>query len=279
MGVTAGNLAAVGVFGVVSLLPNEQFLAWGWRIPFLLSLILVAFGVYIRLRIFETPVFSEVLEKRSALKAPVKAAIQRYPRNFLVVIGARMAENGLGYLYPVFGLSYMTATLQIPRSTALTGLVIANFVQIISISCFSRLSDRIGRRPVYMGAALFSAVMAFPFFLMVNTRSTPLVWLALILVIGVGVGGMFGPQAAYFAELFGPRLRYSGFAFARELGSILAGGPAPFLSSLLVIWAGGQPWGVAVYIIVLALVTALAVYLGPETYRIDLKADEVAEPG
>src|SRR5262249_34394786 len=132
-------------------------------------------------------------------------------------------------------------------------------------------------RPVYMGAAIFSAVMAFPFFLMVSTRSTPLVWLALILVIGVGVGGMFGPQAAYFSELFGPRLRYSGFAFARELGSILAGGPAPFLSSLLVIWAGGQPWGVAVYIIVLALITALAVYFGPETYRIDLKSDKPAE--
>jgi MFS family permease len=276
MGVTAGNLAAVGVFGIVSLLPNEQFLAWGWRIPFLLSLILVVFGVYIRLRILETPVFSDVLEKRGTLKSPVKVAIQRYPRNFLVVIGARMAENGLGYLYPVFGLSYMTATLQIPRSTALTGLVIANLVQIIAIARFSRLSDQIGRRPVYMGAAIFSALMAFPFFLMVNTRSTPLVWLALILVIGIGVGGMFGPQAAYFAELFGPRLRYSGFAFARELGSILAGGPAPFLSSLLVIWAGGQPWGVAVYIIVLALITALAVYFGPETYRIDLTSDKPA---
>jgi MHS family shikimate/dehydroshikimate transporter-like MFS transporter len=274
MGVTAGNLVAAGVFGIISSLPNDQFLAWGWRIPFLLSLILVALGIYIRMRVLETPVFSDVLEKQDTLKAPIKVAIQRHPRNFLVVIGARMAENGLGYLFPVFGLSYLTATLHVPRSTALSGLVIANFVQILAIAYFSRLSDRVGRRPVYMGAAIFSALMAFPFFWLVDSKSTPLIWLAFALATGIGVGGMFGPQAAYFAELFGPRLRYSGFAFARELGSILAGGPAPFLSSLLVLWAGGgRPWGVALYIIVLALITAFAVYCGPETYRIDLKAD------
>jgi MFS family permease len=156
----------------------------------------------------------------------------------------------------------------------LQGNMIAYGVQLLTIPLFSALSDRIGRRPVYMGGAIFSALFAFPFFMLVNTQSQPVIYFALILGIAVGVAAMFGPQAAYFAELFGARLRYSGFAFARELGSILAGGPAPFIAASLLLWYGGQPWAVAVYMTVLALITALAVYLGPETYRADINADE-----
>jgi MFS family permease len=277
IGVTIGNLLAMAVFAGVSSLDKAQFASWGWRIPFLLSLILVALGVYVRSRVLETPVFADVVEKRAVAKTPVVDAIREHPRSFVVVIGARLAENGLGYLFPVFGLSYITNTLHLPRSMALGGMVLATFVEIVAIAYFSALSDRIGRRPVYLGAALFSAAFAFPFFWLVDTQSTPLIWLALVLAIGIGGGGMFGPQAAYFAELFGPRLRYSGFAFARELGSILAGGPAPFLSGLLVLWMGGRPWGVALYVIVLSLLTALAVYIGPETHRSDIKADRVEE--
>jgi MFS family permease len=127
---------------------------------------------------------------------------------------------------------------------------------------------------------LFSALFAFPFFLMVDTGNPVLIWLAFIIIMGIGGGAMFGPQAAYFAELFGPRLRYSGFAFAREIGSILAGGPAPFLSSLLVVWMGGQPWGVALYVIALSLITVAAVWWGPETHVSDLsaEADDRAAP-
>jgi MFS family permease len=159
----------------------------------------------------------------------------------------------------------------------LQGNMLAYTVQLLTIPFFSWLSDKVGRRPVYMGGALFSALFAFPFFMLVNTQSQPLIYLGLILGIAVGVGAMFGPQAAYFAELFGARLRYSGFAFAREMGSILAGGPAPFVASALLIWAGNQPWAVAVYMMALALLTALAVYWGPETYRSDIHAGP-AEP-
>ena len=273
VGVTAGNLMAAGVFALVSSMPKESFLSWGWRIPFLISLVIVAVGIYIRLRVAETPVFSDVAQRRPPLKAPVWQAVRRHPRNFLVVIGARMAENGLGYLFPVFGLSYVINTVHVPKSTALLAVVAGNIVELGTIVFFSWLSDRVGRRPVYMGGALFSALFAFPFFLMVDTGNTVLIWLAFIIIMGVGGGAMFGPQAAYFAELFGPRLRYSGFAFAREIGSILAGGPAPFLSGLLVVWMGGQPWGVALYVIALSLITAAAVWWGPETHVSDLSAD------
>ncbi|HEX7951953.1 MAG TPA: MFS transporter [Burkholderiales bacterium] len=274
IGVNIGLLLATGVFALVSRLPKEDFLSWGWRIPFLLSIILILVGFYIRSRVSETPVFSQIAAKSKAARSPVKDAFLRHPREFLVVFGARLAENGLGYLYPVFTLSYMTKTLSLPKSMVLSGIMVAYAISLLTVPLFSMLSDRIGRRPVYGGAALFSAAFAYPFFLMVNTGSTTLVWVALILAISVGVSGMFGPQAAYFAELFGPKLRYSGFASARELGSILAGGPAPFIAAWLLGQGNNEPWLVAAYMVSLALLTAIAIYYGPETYHSDLLADK-----
>ena len=279
MGVTAGNLLAAGVFGLVATMPKASLLAWGWRIPFLVSLVLLGVGVLIRLRVAETPVFAEIGAARPRLRAPVLEAVRRHPRNFLVVVGARMAENGLGYLFPVFGLSYVVNTLHLPRSVALTGVILGNLAEVIGILFFAWLSDHVGRRPVYIGGALFSAAFAFPFFLLTDTRDPALIALAFILVMGIGGGAMFGPQAAYFAELFGPRLRYSGFAFARELGSVLAGGPAPFVSALLVGMMAGAPWGVACYVILLSLITAAAVWWGPETSRSDItREDDAPQP-
>ena len=275
VGVCLGLLLAQGVFAIFSSMPKEDFLSWGWRVPFLLSIFVIALGIYIRAKVMETPVFQQAIEKRQVLRAPVMEAIKRHPREFFVVVGARLAENGLGYLFPVFTLSYLTKNLGLPKNMVLTGLVIASFVQIFTVLGFSMLSDKIGRRPVYIGAAIFCALFAFPFFMLVNTQSTPLIWLALILAISFGVGGMFGPQAAYFAELFGPRIRYSGFAFARELGSILAGGPAPFIATWLLMQGGGAPWYVAIYVIVLSVITAFAVYCGPETYRSDITEERV----
>lgn len=275
IGVTVGNLLAAAVFAIFSSLPKEDFLAWGWRIPFLLSIVLILVGFYIRARVTETPVFQEAVAKRKTLRSPVIEAVRKYPKEVAVVVGARLAENGLGYLFPVFGLSYLTKTLGVPKSTALTGIMVAHGLSLLTIPFFSALSDRIGRRPVYIGAALFGAAYAFPFFLLIDTKDPLLISLAFIPAISISVSGMFGPQAAYFAELFGARLRYSGFALARELGSILAGGVAPFLSAWLVASMNGAPWGVAVYIIGMSVITAVAVYFGPETYRTDLHADNV----
>jgi metabolite-proton symporter len=274
MGVTIGLLLANGVFALVTLLPDQDFLSWGWRVPFLLSLLLIFFGLYIRWRVSETPAFEKIAARKKTARSPVLEAVRKHPREFLVVIGARMAENGLGFLFPVFALNYMTQQLHLPKTMVLQGNMLAYALQFLALPLFSALSDRIGRRPVYMGGALFSAAFAFPFFLMVNTQSQPLIWLALALGIAVGVGAMFGAQAAYFAELFGTSLRYSGFAFARELGSIFAGGLAPFIATSLLIWQGGQPWAVALYMVAMALITAIAVYFGPETYKNDIHAQE-----
>lgn len=273
VGVTVGNMAAAGVFALFAAMPKEDFLAWGWRVPFLVSIVLILFGFYIRARVTETPAFTAAQANNQPLKTPIREAVRRHPREFLVVIGARMAENGLGYLFPVFTLNYLTKNLGMEKSDVLGGMMIAYGLSLFTIPLFSMLSDRVGRRPVYMGGALFCALLAFPFFWLVETRDLTLVTLALTLAIAGGVAAMFGPQAAYFAELFTTRLRYSGFAFARELGSILAGGPAPFLAGVLVLWAGGATWGVAIYIIVLALITSVALYFGPETHRVDINSE------
>ncbi len=274
IGVTAGLLLANAVFALFTLLPQDQFLSWGWRMPFLLSIILIAFGLYIRARVTETPVFQEAVAKHKPVRSPVLDAVAKHPREFLVVIGARLAENGLGFLFPLFTLSYLTKTLHMPKTPVLLCMMFGYAVSMFTIPMFSALSDRIGRRTVYMGAAIFCALFSFPYFWMINTQNIFLIGLAFLLAVAVGIAGMFGPQAAYFAELFSTRLRYSGFAFARELGSLLAGGPAPFLSAALVAWTGGLT-GVAIYVVVLSLLTAIALYFGPETYRSDISAEPV----
>jgi MFS family permease len=277
MGVTVGNALAGLVFWMVGFLASDSLLTWGWRIPFLVSLLLLGLGVYIRAKVTETPVFQEARAKHPPLKLPALEAVRRSPRNFFVVVGARLAENALGYLYPVFGLSYLITNLHVPRSVAISSVICGNVALVCGLVFFAWLSDRIGRRPVYIFGALFSAACAFPFFLMVGTLNPVLIALAFTIEMGIGSAAMFGPQAVYFAELFGPRLRYSGFAFARELGSIIAGGPAPLIAATLVAWMAGAPWGVCFYVIAISLVTAFAVWCGPETYRSDIRAEDVQD--
>ncbi len=278
LGVSVGNLLAAGAFALVSLLPRAEQLAWGWRVPFLASILLVGVGIYVRLRVTETPVFTEAVLKRGKVERnPATAALRMHPRNFMVVLGSRLAENGLGYLFPVFGLSYVINTLGVPRQEALSALMLAFVIELFTILGFAALSDKIGRKPVYMFGALSGVALAFPFFWMVGTKEWLWIALAFILARAWVTAAMFGPQAAYFAELFPPQRRFAGFAFTRELGSVLAGGPAPFIATALVAWASGAWWPVAVYVVILSLLTAFAVYCGPETYQEDIAADN-SEP-
>jgi MHS family shikimate/dehydroshikimate transporter-like MFS transporter len=277
MGTQVGSALAAGAFWLVGNMAKDDMLSWGWRIPFLTSILLLGLGVYIRAKVSETPVFQEARARRPPLKLPALEAVRRSPRNFFVVVGARLAENALGYLYPVFGVSYLINNLHVPRNVAIMGVIAGSMALIIGAAGFAALSDHIGRRPVYIFGALFSAACAFPFFLAAQTGNPVLIVLAFVIEMGIGSGAMFGPQAVYFAELFGPRLRYSGFAFARELGSIIAGGPAPLIAGLLVAWMAGAPWGVCLYVITLSLITAFAVWCGPETYKSDISEDDVQD--
>jgi MFS family permease len=276
LGVSVGNLLAAGAFALVAPLPREDLLSWGWRLPFLASFLLILVGIFVRLRVAETPVYTEAVVARGKVEQnPAMEALKQHPRNFMVVLGARLAENGLGYLFPVFGLSYVITTLGVPKSDALSALMLAFFVELFAIVGFASLSDHVGRRPVYLFGAVAGILFAFPFFLLVGTKQWIFIAAAFIIARAVVTAAMFGPQAAYFAELFPPQRRFAGFAFARELGSLLAGGPAPFLAAYLVSVFGSW-WPVACYAALLSALTAIAIWAGPETYVEDI-ADTSAE--
>jgi MHS family shikimate/dehydroshikimate transporter-like MFS transporter len=273
-GVAIGLLLSSGVFSLFAALPEEQFLAWGWRVPFLLSIVVVAVGLYVRLRILETPVFSQVKETNTEVGIPVLEVVRSQPRNLLVAIGARFSENGNAYIIQTFTLTYVATQLGMSDNVALRGVLISSAIGIFTIPLFGALSDRVGRRPVYMFGSAFLALFAFPFFWLLNTETSVLIWLAIVLANSVGVYSMFSPQGAYFAELFDTRVRYSGLALAREASAPFAGGIAPFVATYLLSRTGTY-WPIALYMIVLALISLVALAFGPETYRRRMSEDEV----
>ncbi|TCJ20277.1 MFS transporter [Rubrobacter taiwanensis] len=277
MGVPAGLLLGTSALYIfAALLPEEAFLAWGWRVPFLLSIVLVGVGLYIRLSISESPAFRRVRESRTEARMPIIDVLRTYPKSVLIAMGLRVAENGSFYVFSVFVLAYATQQLGLPNSMILAGVMIAAAIQLCTIPAWAALSDRFGRRPVYLGGAVFSLLFAFPFFWLVNTSVNVLIWLAIALALAGGHAAMYGPQAAFFSELFGTRVRYSGASLGYQLASVFAGGLSPFIATALLAWAGSY-WPVAVYLGFMALITIVAVVLATETFREDIAADQQEE--
>jgi metabolite-proton symporter len=278
MGVPAGLLLANAVLlPMASLLSQEQFLSWGWRVPFLASIILIGVGLFVRLRIMESPAFRQVQESHTEAEMPIVDVVRYHPRNVLLAMGMRIAENGIFYILTVFVLDYVTRELGLPRSTALLGVIIAAAVGLFTTPAFGALSDRWGRRPVYMFGAVFSLIFSFPFFLLLDTRATVLIWLAISVGLWLGHDPMYGPQAAYFSELFGTRLRYSGASIGYQLASIVGGGISPLIATSLLAVGGGHWWLIALYTSGLALITIVATYLASETYQEDITAERPEE--
>jgi MFS family permease len=268
-GVPAGLLLATAVFNLFSLLPEEAFLQWGWRVPFLLGIALLGCGLFIRLQIFESPLFEQNRARKASSGAPFFEVLQRYPRNVVLAMGARFAENGAFYIFTVFVLTYATAELHVPRTSILNGVLVASAAQFVMIPVFGVLSDRIGRRPVYLAGAAALAAFAFPFFWMVDTAGTTMITLAIVIGL-VAHAAMYAPQAAFFSELFGTDVRYTGASIGYQLASPLSGGVAPLISMALLKWSGGRPWPVAVYLMILSAITLLSVWLAAETHRNEL---------
>ena len=277
VGVPAGLLLSTVVFSLVSMLPKTQLLTWDWRVPFLLSLLLVGVGLFIRLRIQETPEFRRVKETGQQARLPLLDAVRAHPGNILLAMGARVAENGFFYVYSVFALVYVTEQLGLSRHTILNGVLLATVCELIAIPAFGALSDRVGRRPVYLSGALFSALFSFPFFWLLDSKRTVLVWLAVVLGLSLGHGAMYGPQASFFAELFGTRVRYSAASLGYQLASVFAGGLSPLIATALLAWSGGKPWPIATYMAGMALITVVSVYLAAETLAGDLTEESLPE--
>jgi MFS transporter, MHS family, shikimate and dehydroshikimate transport protein len=269
MGVPAGLLLAAGVFAIFSSMSEEAFLSWGWRMPFLLGIALLGVGMFIRVRVMESPLFAQVQQKKSVSPLPILDVLRHYPGNVLLAMGARFAENASFYIFSVFVLSYATEQLQLPRNIVLTGVWIAAAVQVAAIPAFGMLSDRVGRRPVYLCGALFVGAFAFPFFWLIETQVAVLVWLAIVIGM-IAHAAMYGPQAAFFSELFGTSVRYSGASIGYQLASPFAGGLAPLIATALLKWSDNASWPVALYVMATAALTIIAVLLAAETFQTDL---------
>jgi len=277
MGVPAGLLLSTVVFAIFSRgLSEEAFLSWGWRAPFLVSILLVGVGLFIRLRLLETPAFLQVQESRTEARMPIIDVLRTYPKNVLLAMGMRIAENGTFYIITAFVLTYITEQVGLESSVGLTGVIIASAIGLAAIPFWGSLSDRIGRRPVYLFGAVFSLVFAFPFFWLLDTGVAPLVWIAIILGVNLGHDAMYGPQASYFCELFGTRVRYSGASLGYQLASVLAGGFSPLIAVAL-LTAYGSYVPIAIYMSFMALITVIAVILAPETYQDDISETQDAE--
>jgi MFS transporter, MHS family, shikimate and dehydroshikimate transport protein len=269
IGVPAGLLTSTIVFRLFAKLPPDQFMSWGWRVPFLLSIVLVVIGLLIRMKILETPTFTKIKETHSVARQPILEVLQKYPKQVLQAAGARCAENGAFYIYSAFMLVYATQHAHVDRDVALDGIMIASACEFIAVPAYGALTDRIGRRPVYLFGAVMTAVLAFPLFWLFDTGSTAMVTLALLLVFLCSHAPMYAPQGAFFAELFGTSVRYSGASLGAQLSAAVAGGFSPLIATALLPRYG--PTAIALYIILMAVITIVAVWSAIETMRHDIE--------
>jgi metabolite-proton symporter len=254
-GLFLANLAVLAF----SQMSGESFVAWGWRIPFALSLVLVGVGLYIRLGIMETPVFAKLLAEQKIDRTPMLTVITEHPKEILLSAFARMAEQAPFYIFTAFIFSYGTGTLHVSRDFLLMAVLAASLLSFVSIPVFGHLSDHIGRKNMYMIGAAVTGVFGFIYFALLGTGSEPIIFFAIILSL-IPHDMLYGPQAALIAESFTGRLRYSGASLGYQLASIIAGGPAPLIAA----WLFGtynSTTAIAIYIAACAVITLIATAL------------------
>jgi MFS family permease len=257
MGPSLGTLLATGVVAVATTqTSSEEFLAWGWRLPFLLSGALVAFGLWVRIGVEETPSFQQLAREDAKASAPVAEVFSEHWRRLLIAAGARVGPDVLYSLTAVFALAYLTTTLGVERSEALIALSIGGVCNALAIPLFGSMSDRFGRRRVYGAGVLCALVLAFAFFPLLETASFPVIAFALAAALTVQAM-MYGPQAAFITEQFPTRVRYAGSSLAYTLAGVLGGGIAPLMFASLQ-RAYGATTPLAIYLVVALLVTAVA---------------------
>jgi MFS family permease len=265
LGVPIGLLLSTGVVKIVSAAGGEQYLLdFGWRIPFLISVVLIGIGLYVRLSVLETPHFAKVKQENAVVKQPVWEVIRTQPRAILTSAFVRMAEQAPFYIFITFVLTYGTKELKLGRGGLLNDTLVAAAIGFITVPLFGYLSDVFGRRLVYGIGIVAIGVYAFPYFGLLNTRTTGLVLLAIVLSL-VLHDIMYGPQAALISETFGAGVRYSGAGLGYQLASVIAGGPAPLIATAILASTHSST-GISWYILGCAVVSLIALLLMPQPH-------------
>jgi MHS family shikimate/dehydroshikimate transporter-like MFS transporter len=266
IGLSIGLCLASGVVGLMSyLLTDQQFLAWGWRIAFGVSFVLVVVGFWIRMRVMETPEFLKVKKEGAQSKVPFVDMWRDFKWDVIAGMGARYIDGVFFTMYAVVSIGYLTNTVKIDRTIALTGVMLASLIMCSFIPLFGHLSDRLGRTRVYALGSLVTAFSILPSFWLMNHSggSTALVWIAIIIPFGIFWASIYGPEAALFSDLFDAKVRYTGISFVYQFAGILAGGMTPIIATSLQKYAGGQMTFVYGYVIIVGIISALsAVWIG-----------------
>jgi MFS family permease len=250
---------STAAFGVFASLPQAQFLAWGWRAAFLLSIVLTAVGLCVRLWLEEPPVFADIQERGLLSRAPVLEVLRNQRVTLTLAIGIVFVSIAGFYIVTTFSLSYLTQQLAVARHVSLAGNMVFSGTEAGSMLLFAYIADRLGRGRVAICVLWCLALFSYPYFWLLSTGDYALIWLSMG-VAGALLGALYGLTGAFLADLFEPHVRCSGISLGYQLAGLLAGAPAPVLCTLLVRWSDGKTWSVATYLAVSCLITLIAVY-------------------
>jgi MHS family shikimate/dehydroshikimate transporter-like MFS transporter len=275
MGVPAGLVLGTGVFAAVSAISGGGFEVWGWRVPFLLSIVLIGVGLFIRLSIYESPAFSRVRESGTEARMPIVDVLRTYPKNVALGVGSRIGIDAAFYILAVYSLTHISTNLGLSQNIGLLAVSIAALIEIFTIPLFASLSDRVGRKPLLIGGAALLGIWAFPFFALLNTESTLLIVLAVIVGLSVAHAAVYGVQGSFYAELFGTRVRYSGASFSYQISGIFGGALAPLIATSL--YPAGGTTLIAVYVAAVCALSILCYALAQETYLKDIYEEDSQE--
>jgi MFS transporter, MHS family, shikimate and dehydroshikimate transport protein len=269
VGFPAGVAGSTATFLLLALLPEADFLAWGWRIPFLFSAILVGVGLFVRLKLSETPVFARMRSHGMVARLPLAELFAHQRKPLLISIGLKISEVAWVYVMTVFAIYFATSKLGLSKTLILDAILAAALLELVTMPLFGWMSDKIGRRTMYIGGAILSGICAFAIFALLETKDPVIIVVSMAIVVSLTHAVMFAPQAAFLPELFGTRTRYSGASLGCQVSAAISGGLAPIIATGLLGWSG-RTWPISLYLVGLALITLGSALASTETNKLDL---------